>query len=84
MIRVTRLVTVQPGNIVATTLTQVGEGWIRTNDIGYLDEDNFLFILGRANDLIVTRGYNIHPQEIEDCYKQISWRCGIVCCWAAR
>jgi len=55
-----------PGNIVATTLTQVGEGWIRTNDIGYLDEDNFLFILGRANDLIVTRGYNIHPQEIED------------------
>lgn len=55
-----------PGNIVATTLTQIGDGWVRTNDIGYLDEDNFLFILGRANDVIVTRGYNVHPQEIED------------------
>jgi O-succinylbenzoic acid--CoA ligase len=59
-----------PGNIVATTLTQTGEGWLPTNDIGYLDSDNYLYILGRANNMIVTRGFNIHPLEIEEAINQ--------------
>ena len=58
------------GEIVVRTLTQVYDGWQRTNDIGYIDEDNYLYIVGRADDMIVTRGFNIHPKEIEDVIDQ--------------
>jgi len=58
------------GEIVVRTLTQVYDGWQRTNDIGYIDEDNYLYIVGRADDMIVTRGFNIHPKEIEDVINQ--------------
>ena len=58
------------GEIVVRTLTQVYHGWQRTNDIGYIDEDNYLYIVGRADDMIVTRGFNIHPKEIEDVIDQ--------------
>ena len=58
------------GEIVVRTLTQVYDGWQKTNDIGYIDEDNYLYIVGRADDMIVTRGFNIHPKEIEDVINQ--------------
>lgn len=58
------------GEIVVRTLTQVYDGWQKTNDIGYMDEDNYLYIVGRADDMIVTRGFNIHPKEIEDVINQ--------------
>lgn len=58
------------GEIVVRTLTQVYDGWQKTNDIGYMDEDNYLYIIGRADDMIVTRGFNIHPKEIEDVINQ--------------
>ena len=58
------------GEIVVRTLTQVYDGWQKTNDIGYIDEDNYLYIVGRADDMIVTRGFNIHPKEIEDVIDQ--------------
>ena len=58
------------GEIVVRTLTQVYDGWQRTNDIGYMDKDNYLYIVGRADDMIVTRGFNIHPKEIEDVINQ--------------
>ena len=42
------------------------QGWFPTRDAGYLDEDGYLFLSGRADDVIVRGGENISPGEIED------------------
>jgi fatty-acyl-CoA synthase len=40
-------------------------GWHHTGDIGYLDEDSFLFIVDRAKDMIITGGFNVYSAEVE-------------------
>lgn len=41
------------------------DGWFSTGDIGYFDEDGYLFLVDRKNDMIVSKGVNIYPAEIE-------------------
>lgn len=41
------------------------DGWCQTGDIGYMDEEGFLFLVDRKNDKIVSKGVNIYPAEIE-------------------
>jgi len=46
------------------------DGWFATNDAGWLDEDGYLFVEGRLDDVIVRGGENISPGEIEDVLRQ--------------
>ena len=48
------------------------DGYFRTGDIGRLDKDGYLFISGRARDLIISGGLNIYPKEIEDVIDALS------------
>ncbi|WP_216895314.1 acyl-CoA synthetase [Nocardia alni] len=40
-------------------------GWHHTGDIGYLDTDNFLYVVDRAKDMIITGGFNVYSAEVE-------------------
>jgi long-chain acyl-CoA synthetase len=42
------------------------DGFFRTGDIGYFDEEGFLYIVDRKKDMILVSGFNVYPNEIED------------------
>lgn len=58
---------ITPGYLHNETATKAAfaDGWFKTGDIGYLDEEGFLFVLERRSDLIISGGENIYPTEIE-------------------
>jgi len=45
-------------------------GWHHTGDIGYLDEDNYLYIVDRAKDMVITGGFNVYSTEVEQAVMQ--------------
>jgi long-chain acyl-CoA synthetase len=50
----------------ATAAMLTPDGFLRSGDIGYMDEDGFVFIVDRAKDMILCGGYNVYPRNIEE------------------
>ena len=48
------------------TAASLRDGWIATGDVGYFDEDGFLFLIDRTKDLILRSGYSVYPRMVEE------------------
>lgn len=46
------------------------DGWLRTGDVGYLDERGYLYIKGRSKDVVISGGFNVYPSDVEDALSQ--------------
>ncbi len=53
-------------NPEATSAALTADGWLRTGDLGRMDEDGYVFITGRLKELIIKGGENIAPREIDE------------------
>ncbi|MGQ0572725.1 MAG: class I adenylate-forming enzyme family protein [Pseudonocardia sp.] len=50
----------------AETAATLREGWLHTGDVGVLDDDGYLRIVDRLKDMLLYKGYNVYPREIEE------------------
>ena len=41
------------------------DGWFKTGDVGRIEDDGYVYIMGRAKDLVISGGYNVYPKEVE-------------------
>ena len=60
-----------------TTSAFTEDGWLRSGDIGYVDDDGYLFISDRIKDMIISGGENIYPAEIEQLIGDIEGITGV-------
>ncbi|ARC37354.1 AMP-dependent synthetase [Paracoccus yeei] len=54
------------GDPAATAATLTEDGWLRTGDLGRMDEEGYVFVTGRLKELIIKGGENIAPREIDE------------------
>ncbi len=64
-----------------TANVMLPDGWLRTGDIGHIDEHGFVFIEDRKKDMIIVSGFKVYPNEVEDvvaripaCSRSRPWR----------
>jgi long-chain acyl-CoA synthetase len=48
------------------TASTLRGGWLYTGDIGYVDDDGFLFLVDRKKDMVIVGGYNVYPREVDE------------------
>ncbi len=53
-------------NPEATRASMTDDGYFRTGDVGYLDENDYVFVVDRTKDMILCGGYNVYPRTIEE------------------
>ena len=53
-------------NAPEATAATIKDGWLYTGDIGYVDEDGYLYVVDRKKDLIIRGGFNVFPRDVED------------------
>jgi long-chain acyl-CoA synthetase len=53
-------------NAPPATAEALDGGWLHTGDVGYRDDDGYLFIVDRKKDLIIRGGFNVYPRDVED------------------
>ncbi len=53
-------------NNPAETRNQLTDGWLRTGDVGQMDEDGYITLVDRKKDLIIAGGFNIYPREVDE------------------
>lgn len=56
----------------AGTAAVLSNGWLNTGDMGYLDEDGYLFLAGRRSDIIKVGAHRVHPKDVEDVIAELS------------
>lgn len=49
-----------------TSQVMTSDGWLRTGDLGWMDEEGYIYLAGRADDMIIRGGENISPEEVEE------------------
>lgn len=49
-----------------TALVMTPDGYLRTGDVGYVDQDGYVFLIDRKKDMILVSGFNVYPNEVED------------------
>jgi acyl-CoA synthetase (AMP-forming)/AMP-acid ligase II len=58
-------------NAPETTAARIVDGWVRTNDVGHLDANGFLYVTDRKDDMIISGGFNIWPRELEQIIERL-------------
>ena len=53
------------------TATRIVDGWVRTNDIGHLDANGFVYVTDRKDDMIISGGFNIWPRDLEQVVEKL-------------
>ncbi len=66
MVRGSNVMRVYLDNEEATSQALTADGWLRTGDLGRMDEDGYVFITGRLKELIIKGGENIAPREVDE------------------
>lgn len=62
------------------TAERLQDGWLRTGDMAFMDEDGYVFIVDRKHDIIISGGFNIYPREVEEAIYQYPsvFQCAVI------
>ncbi len=55
----------------AETEAMMSGGWLHTGDVGYINEEGFVYIIDRLKDMIIVSGFNVYPAEVENMLKTL-------------